>query len=68
MTRKRARSVDQRSFWALGTAKPSGELRRPPVASTQTAGMLAFAPIEGFIRRMSAGIKAVAGGPLVLRR
>jgi hypothetical protein len=55
MTRKRAKSVDRQSFWAVGMAKTPGELRRPPpMASPQTGGMLAFVPFQGSIWGMSA--------------
>ena len=53
MTRERAKSMDQTSFWTLGTAEAPGKLRRPPMASPEPGRMLAFAPFQGFIRGMS---------------
>jgi hypothetical protein len=53
MTRERAKSMHQRSFWISGTAEAPGKLRRPPMASSEPGRMLAFAPFHGFIRGMS---------------
>ena len=53
MARKRAESMDQRSFWTSGTAEASGKLCRTPMASPEPSRMLAFAPFQGFIRGMS---------------
>ena len=53
MTRERAKSMDQRSFWMVDAAGAPGKLRRPPMASPEPGRMLAFAPFQGFIRGMS---------------
>ena len=57
MARKRAKSMDQRSFgrsfWTVDAARAPGKLCRPPMASPEPGGMLAFAPFQGFIRGMS---------------
>src|SRR5580704_5397908 len=57
MARKRAKSMDQRSFgrsfWTVDAARAPGKLCRPPMASPEPGGMLAFAPFKGFIRGMS---------------
>ena len=53
MARERAKWMDQRSFWASGTAEAPGKLFRPPMASSEPGRMLAFAPFPGFIRGMS---------------
>ena len=36
-----------------GRGESAGELCRPPTASPEPGGMLAFAPFQGFIRGMS---------------
>jgi hypothetical protein len=58
--------VDQRSFWTAGTAEASGNLCRPPVTFSEPARMLAFAPFQGFIWRMSDKWHHVAYAPLVV--
>jgi hypothetical protein len=50
MTRERAKSMDQRSFWMVDAAGAPRKLRRPPMASPEPSRMLAFAPFQGFIR------------------
>ena len=52
MTRERAKSMDQRSFWTVDAAGAPGKLRGPPMASPEPGRMLAFAPFRGFIRGM----------------
>ena len=57
MARKRAKSMDQRSFgrsfWTVDAARAPGKLCRPPMASPEPGGMLAFGTCHGFIRGMS---------------
>ena len=57
MARKRAKSMDQRSFgrsfWTVDAARAPGKLCRPPMASSEPGRMIAFAPFQGFIRGMS---------------
>jgi hypothetical protein len=54
MTRKRAKSMDQTSFWALGSAEAPEKLYRLPMASPEPGRMLELARLQGFIWRMSA--------------
>ena len=53
MTRKRARPMDHMLFWTSSTAEALGKLRRQPMASPEPDRMIAFAPLQGFIRGMS---------------
>ena len=50
MTRERAKSMDQRSFWTVDAAGAPGKLRR---ASPEPGRMLAFSPFQRLIRGMS---------------
>ena len=63
MTRERAKSMDQTSFWTSGTAEAPGKLRRPPMASPEPGRMLAFAPFQGIIRGMSSKPKVGGSNP-----
>ena len=53
MTRERAKSMDQSSFWTVDEAGPPGKRHRPSMASREPGRVLAFAPFQGFIRGMS---------------
>ena len=55
MTRERAKSMDQSSFWTVDAAGAPGKPHRPLMASPEPGRLLAFAPFLGFIWRMSAG-------------
>ena len=61
MARKRAESVDQRSFWALGTADAPENCVGRRFASPETGRMLAFAPFQGVIRGMSVETRREVG-------
>ena len=53
MTRERAKSMDQTSFWTLGMAEAPGKLGRPLTVYSEPGRMLAFAQFQGFIWGMS---------------
>jgi hypothetical protein len=54
MTRERAKSTDQKSFWARAWRKRWWNLCRPLTVSSKPGRMLAFAPSLGSICGMSA--------------
>jgi hypothetical protein len=54
MTRERAGSTDQWSFWTVDAAGSPRKLRRSPIAFAEPGRMIAVAPFQGFIRGMSA--------------
>jgi tripartite-type tricarboxylate transporter receptor subunit TctC len=63
MTRERARPMDHLSFWTSSTAEALGTLRRQPMASPDPDRMIAFAPLQGFIRGMSAQMTISLAAP-----
>jgi hypothetical protein len=69
MTRERARSMDQRSFWVVNPAGAPGKLCRPPMTSSQPGGMLKFAQFLEVIWGMSANLFREVGHrcPIALR-
>ncbi len=72
MTRERAKSMDQSSFWTVDAARVPGKPHRPLMASPEPGRLLAFAPFLGFIWRMSAHMRVSCvfhpGCPIAVER